>query len=444
MSGLRSAIAYLLAQLVTRGLFRDFERTGEFLHRGPRIIVANHFNGLVDAVVLVRGLGGLPHFIAKATLFKRLPLRIVLRIAGVVPVYRRADTDDRSGNESSFEEARAVLAKGRSVLIFPEGTVTDEQRLQRIRTGAARIALGAIAEGVENLVIVPVGLTYEDKVAARSRVLVEFGPPIHTDEIQNLAAGDSIDAENRELVRATTDLIRARLASVSPDYGSFLRERVMMSASEIHLRSREDDSFWEPPLADVRAVAQRLAHADREAADHALDSVGRYELALSAVGLRDDQINPPPRVSDLAKEVAKKALIVVLVLPLALLGLVANIIPILLVYLVGATIREPVTKGTARVITALVAFPVAWVFELVLTDPVSPLLALTLMVVGSLFVIVAVQQGIALFEALVTYSAVRARRALLGDLAALRREADAEVDRALVDARADRELRRPD
>lgn len=436
MNTLRSAFAYLLAQLVMSGLFRDFEVTGEFDHRGPRLVVANHFNGLVDAVVLVRGLRGLPHFIAKSTLFKRLPMRVLLRIAGVVPVYRQSDGADRSGNESSFEAVRAELAKGGTVLIFPEGTVTDEQRLQRIRTGAARIALGALAEGVENIVIVPVGITYEDKVAARSRVLVKIGTSIGSEELETLAEGGEVDAENRALVHATTDLIRERLGAVSPDYGSLLRERVMMSAAEIHLRNEEDDPFWDPPVADIREVAQRLTHLPDPVVETVLSTFGRYELALSAVGLRDDQINPPPRLSDLARLVVKRMLIVLVVLPFALLGLLANIVPILLVYLAGAAIREPVTKGTARVLTALVAFPLSWAVMLVLTSPERRWLALALMMLGSVLVIVAAHQIIALIEALITYSAVRSRRALLDDLAALRTAADADLTRELANAAA--------
>ena len=47
-----------------------------------------------------------------------------------------------------------------------------------MKTGAARIALGAFAEGVEDLVIMPIGLAFEDRVAFRGRAFVEVGMPL--------------------------------------------------------------------------------------------------------------------------------------------------------------------------------------------------------------------------------------------------------------------------
>ncbi|MGI9609503.1 MAG: 1-acyl-sn-glycerol-3-phosphate acyltransferase [Acidimicrobiia bacterium] len=436
MKGIRSAIAYALSLLVTNGLFRSFEIDGQSPHDGPRLIVANHFNGLVDAIVLVRGLHGLPHFIAKSTLFKRLPLRLALRALGVVPVYRQSDVSDRSGNTSSFEEVRAALAKGRTVLIFPEGTVTDEQRLQRIRTGAARIALGAAAEGVRGLLIVPMGITYEDKVASRSRVLVQVGEPIPVDdEVAALAHGAEISEDNHDLVRSTTDLIRERLLAVSPDYGSLVRERSMMRAAGVYARSHSG-AFDEPSVSAIRAVAQRLADATGGAGDRAIDAVGRYELALSAVGLRDDQINPPPRVSDLARVVVTKTIVVIIILPFALFGLLVNLVPIVLTWLVGAAIREPVTKGTARVLTALVMFPLAWTIQILAVDPDYTLLTLVLMIVSAVLLVVGFKQVLDLIEATITYTSVRTRRALLDDLAALREQADGAIEAALAESGA--------
>ena len=432
MPGFRSLLARLLARLVTSGFFRGFEITGDPDHDGPRLIVANHFNGFVDAVVLVRALGGLPHFIAKSTLFDRLPLRLLLRFLGVIPVYRSVDHADLSENRSSFEEVRAALARGQTVLIFPEGTVTDSQELQRIRTGAARIVLGAMAEGVEDIAIIPMGITYEDKVAARSRVLVEVGSLIDADaDLVPPADGGEVTDANHRLVRATTNLIRDRLAAVSPVYGSLVRERVMMTAAEVHVREQADHVFSEPRLSEIRAVSQRLANLPEAESDPAIDATGRYELALSAVALRDDQISPPPRLSDLARIVLRKVIIVLLILPLALVGLLANLIPTLIVFGVGAVIREPVTKGTARVLTALVVFPLAWTLQIILVGPERMWLTLGVMVVGGVLLVVAVRQVLELVEATITYSSVRNSRYLLDDLARIRSQADAAIVQAL-------------
>jgi hypothetical protein len=205
----------------------------------------------------------------------------------------------------------------------------------------------------------------------------------------------------------------------------------MMSAAAVHVRRAADNAYSDPPLSEIRSVAQSLANLPESESDPAIDAVGRYELALAAVGLRDDQINPPPQLPDLAGLVVRKAVIVLLIAPLAFVGLLANLIPTIIVFVVGVAIREPVTKGTARVLTAVVVYPLAWSLQIILVGPDLMWLTLAVMVVGGVLLVVLIQQIIELVEATVTYSSVRSRRWLLNDLAGVRAEADGAIVGAL-------------
>jgi 1-acyl-sn-glycerol-3-phosphate acyltransferase len=424
-------LAGIFAHVYTLVLFRGVEVEGSASHDGPRLIVANHFGGLVDAIVVVRALGGLPYIVAKSTLFKRLPMRLGLRALGVVPVYRQMDHSDMGKNVSSFHEVAKMLAKGRTVLIFPEGTVTDAQELQKVRTGAARMALSAIETGVHNLAIIPVGITYEDKVSSRSRVLVEGGDRITSDDIRELARGEEPQESDRVLVDQVTALVAERLGAVSPDFGSLVRERTMMLAASIHLRTGMTEVFADPTMAELRSVAQELANSIDVEDENRLAATGRYQLALTAGGLEDDQIQPMPKLTDLARIALVKGFIVVVMAPFALIGLTANFIAILLVMGVGAFVKEPVSKGTARVITGMIVFPLSWIILLVLTDPSAMWLTLLLVIVGLVFLVLGIAQVVDLFEALSGWWAVRNHLALLPDLSKLRSEADAELSAVL-------------
>ncbi len=427
-------LAGIFARVYTLVLFKGVEVDGSASHDGPRLIVANHFGGLVDAIVVVRALGGLPYIVAKSTLFKRLPTRLGLRALGVVPVYRQTDHSDMGKNVSSFHEVAKMLAKGRTVLIFPEGTVTDAQELQKVRTGAARMALSAVEAGVHNLAIIPVGITYEDKVSSRSRVLVEVGDRITSNEIRELATGEEPRESDRVLVDQVTALVAIRLGAVSPDFGSLVRERTMMLAASIHLRTRMTKVFADPTMAELRTVAQELANSIDVEDENRLAATGRYQLALTAGGLEDDQIQPMPKMTDLARIALVKGMIVVLMAPFALLGLTANLIAILLVMGVGAFVKEPVSKGTARVITGIVVFPLTWIVLLILTDPNTVWLALLLVIIGLIFLVLGIAQVVDLFEAVSGWWAVHNHLALLPDLSKLRSKANAELSAILGEA----------
>jgi glycerol-3-phosphate O-acyltransferase / dihydroxyacetone phosphate acyltransferase len=155
-------------------LFRRVEVAGKERYPAgrPVLLVANHFNGFVDPVLITSAMGRTPRFVAKATL-QGIPLAgWLLRRVGVVFVHRQVDAGGADGNESAFHECHRALVERDVVAIFPEGTTHDRPRMDPIKTGAARIALGARAAGATRLAIVPVGLTFPDKVALRSSALV--------------------------------------------------------------------------------------------------------------------------------------------------------------------------------------------------------------------------------------------------------------------------------
>lgn len=175
MRRLADRFVRLIARTATLGWFRAVEVTGlERIPRtGPVLLVANHHGGFVDPALLLATVPRPVGFVAMASLFRILPLRPLLALAGAIPVHRAQDAQGNGAephrNVDAFAACFAHLRTGGAVGIFPEGQANDEPHLLPVRTGAARIALGAHARGAMGVRIVPVGLIYEDKQRARSR-----------------------------------------------------------------------------------------------------------------------------------------------------------------------------------------------------------------------------------------------------------------------------------
>jgi 1-acyl-sn-glycerol-3-phosphate acyltransferase len=109
---------------------------------GGVILAANHIS-LLDPLALadhvLYDLGLAPRFLAKSSLLEgRGFVATVLRGAGQIPVHRH--TPDAS---KALDAAVAALARGETVVLYPEGTVTrDPDKWPMVaRTGVARLAL---------------------------------------------------------------------------------------------------------------------------------------------------------------------------------------------------------------------------------------------------------------------------------------------------------------
>lgn len=420
MARLRNFALWALAKLIVAGMFQDLEierpsnldAPRPFGRRGPCLVVCNHSNGFVDVVVLIVAYGQYPRFVAKAELFRRWPLRWLLRILGAIPIYPSGN----GNNEGAFKEVHAALAKGQTVAVFPEGRVSDDERLQPIRTGAARMLLGAAILGVPSIEIVPIGLTYVDKVALRTRALAQVGPSIDFDELLREVSPNRIpNASDRAAVRFVTSTIRDTLAVLSPDFGSLQREARLLRVADLILRSDLSEAYKDPRISETVELAHRLGRLPLEIEDEVLDRSGRYHLELAATELRDDQIAPPARLRDLVRSFIVTVIKLALVLPLASIGLVTNLLPAMLVVLSGSAIRQPATKGTARMLTALVAFPAAWAFAIWTSGRTGWQLTawVAMLVAGSVLLVIAVSMMIEAVDAGISWRKVRSRRALL-------------------------------
>ncbi|TLY53119.1 MAG: hypothetical protein E6K55_08305, partial [Gemmatimonadetes bacterium] len=182
------ALFRALFGLILRVFFRRIEVSGSerVPARGPVIFVLNHPSGLIDPAFLLCLAPRRVSLLAKAPLFRVPIIGFFCRAFEAIPVHRRQDAgSDPSQNRETFETARAVLARGGAIGIFPEGTSHSDPQLRPLKTGAARIAVGAAAAlggegggggggggGAAPLVIVPAGLYYRAKRTFRSAALL--------------------------------------------------------------------------------------------------------------------------------------------------------------------------------------------------------------------------------------------------------------------------------
>jgi 1-acyl-sn-glycerol-3-phosphate acyltransferase len=361
-----------VAILVLRAFFRTVEVRDR--HRipldRPVIVVANHFYGFVDPVLVVGALRRMPRFLAKATLWRNPLAAVLLNIVGVLKVQRSVDGEGTAGNVKTFDACHRALRKDGVVALFPEGTTHDDPRLHTLRTGAARIALGARADGAKGLVIVPIGLVYDDKVALRSRVLAQVGEPIDLDEHLRDYVGDGepTDETNHLAVEKLTHDITDRLQAVVPDFDDWREEAACNRAAAVVVRDTLVRRGAATPLGERTEIAGRLARTDADARHHVLDALAAYELDLDVLRARDEHLQPMMRRRTLYWRAFIATVIFILLTPFLLGGIIANAVPYLLTRWAGRAVSAPVTKGTVRFLVAMVTFPISWLVYALVTD----------------------------------------------------------------------------
>jgi len=366
-------IIVALLRFAFRVYFRRVEVDGfeNVPPKSPVIFVLNHPNALVDPAFLLCLAPRHVSFLAKAPLFKMPVLGFLVRALDALPVYRRQDEGvDVSRNLETFAAARKLLAKGGTIGICPEGVSHDEPRLRPIKTGAARIALGAVSTGeVADLKIVPAGLYYTSKTTFRSAVLLHFGKPIEVTRTYLEADGNP----PRVVVRELSDRIESALREVMLDAE---HEEALHTIARAERIFSEEGNDTNDSLAGELHLQQRFIKAYKVLRDHAPERLARlearmtrFEEELKQVGVDPDDLSPPTSTLDVFSHLISRGLLFLLLIVPATLGLLIHYPA----YRMGGWLSTRFYRdsddviSTIKIISAMLLFPLTWLIVGLLT-----------------------------------------------------------------------------
>jgi glycerol-3-phosphate dehydrogenase (NAD(P)+) len=144
-------IVYWLVRAVLQPFFHIYFRLSRVgrehvPQEGPAIFAANH-RSFIDPLVIGMLVRRPLYYVAKKELFRHRLLGWLLNALGAFPVDRGA------GDNDMLETARAILARGDALVIFPEGTRIRPGSLGRPKRGVGRLALESGAPVVPVAVI---------------------------------------------------------------------------------------------------------------------------------------------------------------------------------------------------------------------------------------------------------------------------------------------------
>ncbi|HEY0946006.1 MAG TPA: 1-acyl-sn-glycerol-3-phosphate acyltransferase [Opitutaceae bacterium] len=341
-----SSIPGSLARRVVRALVEFYypriEVTGgeRIPAAGPVLLAANHPNSLIDPVLLGIAARRPVRLMAKAPLFNIPVFGAAMRALGMVPAYRGSDDAKQvTKNLESLALAARQLAAGHVMGIFPEGKSHDAAQLALVRSGAARLAMQALAADTPGLQVVPVGMNYERKERFRTAVWINVGEPVDAAAWLAQHGGDEHVA-----MRTLTAELNTRLR-----------------ACVVHL----DDATWEPLLDDVeallpaagfrqrdalaalhqrKAVADAINHfhrSDRPRAEAAAARVRAHGAALRTAGLAGDARLLQVRGPRLTMLMARDGLALLCGAIIGLFGALHHAVPYGLVRLIAGFIPTP-------------------------------------------------------------------------------------------------------
>ena len=171
--------------------------------QGSVLLVANHPNSFLDALVIGTSIERPTHFLARGDAFKKPWVANILRSYNMLPVFRVSEGKENVGkNLDTFDECQQALNENEMILIFGEGLCKNNWDLRPMKKGAARIAFKAWESTGEasKLVVIPVGLTYQNFTGAAKSVVVQFGTPIQKTDFNNPSQLSAFSVEFNDLL----------------------------------------------------------------------------------------------------------------------------------------------------------------------------------------------------------------------------------------------------
>lgn len=348
------AIIYQVLKLLVRAIiwvyyFKVELENGEMNNiKGPCIVVSNHPGTIMDPLNAVVNLNRQVNFLANASLFKNKFSNWFLSTFYCIKIERYADTGGKPlDNEAAFRQATDFLTNGGCLYIAPEGGSYEGRRVNKLKTGLARIAFNTEQENdfKLGLQILPIGLNYADPYEFRRPILVNMGRPFMVSDFK-----EDWEQNDREAVRKLTAHLKAKMEEVILPTTDPEEDALLAKLEEL-VQNNEPLSLTGQYVRSKKILGnlQKL-RSERPATFSGLSDLATFYFEeLKKLDLKDASVAGNHRIS---------ILLLILAFPFAWIGIATHFLPAFLTKKLSDLLSsEPVWVPTFKVCGGLVIYP---------------------------------------------------------------------------------------
>lgn len=184
------------------------------------IFAPNHLNALMDALAVsyILPRDRMVVYVAKADLFSSKISTFIMRLAKILPAYRKIDgIENLDKNNDTFDVCIDVLKDGGAIGIMPEGGQGEKHQIRPLVKGIFRIAFEAQKQigKSRNVKIIPLGIDMGDLIKSGNHLIINIGKPINIqDYITSYETNPSVT------INQTKQLLRKSLSDLTLDIAS--------------------------------------------------------------------------------------------------------------------------------------------------------------------------------------------------------------------------------
>lgn len=185
---------------------------------GPVLLLPNHPNSFLDPSVLAAAMERETHFLARGDVFKHPLAAFFLRQVNILPIFRESEgKHNLTRNYATFDTVQELFEKEKVVIVFPEGQARNNWDFRALKKGPYRLVRKAWESTgkAKNVVMIPVGITYEHYFGAGNQIFIRIGEPFKKSDFMGLP---NASAEVEVFFRKLHETI-PELAYIHPEMG---------------------------------------------------------------------------------------------------------------------------------------------------------------------------------------------------------------------------------
>ncbi len=303
---------------------------------GPLVLAVNHTSAFMDPILVAVKFDRVFNFLARGEAFNSKFAKSMYANLNMLPIYRpETMPDDVHKNKFIFEKCYEHLNNGKAIMMFPEGFSKTERRLRPIKTGLARMALGAESENNWELgtKVLAVGLNYSNPHIFRSDVFINVGNAIDVREFR-----DIYEEDPKKGVDALTERVKVEMEATTVVIGDERTDVFIANLEKLLQLDLDKGKLGLKSFETTKELVQNiedLAEKEPEQFKSIELRLANYVQRLNRLGLKRNRIFEGRIKSSLILNV----LLLILGFPLFAIGAVLNAVPYWLTVFVSRKVQ---------------------------------------------------------------------------------------------------------